>query len=144
MFKAEAMAVKSERLEWLKSKSDKINSQGKTSKSNYETEGCSTKNSRKWVKKSKYRRLQKQKKKQKISVVFNYSKMELTPAMEKVLNRGLNFAILPLKLNMTQVLADFNKFERNLAGIFRKRNIIHRSLRKLKPISLKNTQPLLV
>ena len=34
--------------------------------------------------------------------------------MEKVLNRGLNFAILPLKLNITQVLVDFAKFERTM------------------------------
>jgi hypothetical protein len=35
-------------------------------------------------------------KNQKIGVVFNYSKMKLTPAMESLLNRGLNFSILPL------------------------------------------------
>ena len=31
--------------------------------------------------------------------------------MENVLNRGLNFAIMPLKLNVTQVLVDFARFE---------------------------------
>ena len=69
---------------------------------------------RKWIKKAKYQRLQKQKKKQKVSVVFNYSKISLSPGMEKLLNRGLNFSIMPLKLNMTQVLVDFNKFERSM------------------------------
>ena len=34
--------------------------------------------------------------------------------MEKVLNRGLNFAISPLKLNITQVLVDYAKFERRM------------------------------
>ena len=34
--------------------------------------------------------------------------------MEQVLNRGLNFAILPLKLNITQVLVDYAKFERTM------------------------------
>ncbi len=34
--------------------------------------------------------------------------------MEKVLNRGLNFAILPLKLDITQVLVDFRRFERTM------------------------------
>jgi hypothetical protein len=53
-------------------------------------------------------------KKQKINVVFNYSYLELTPAMEKVLNRGLKFAILPLKLDITQILTDFRRFERTM------------------------------
>ena len=69
---------------------------------------------RKWIKKSKYQRIQKQKKKQKISVVFNYSKITLTSGMEKVLNRGLNFSITPLHLNLTQVLVDFARFERTM------------------------------
>ena len=34
--------------------------------------------------------------------------------MENVLNRGLNFCILPLKLDITQVLVDFNRFERTM------------------------------
>ena len=34
--------------------------------------------------------------------------------MEKVLNRGLNFSILPLKMDLTQVLVDFKKFERSM------------------------------
>ena len=34
--------------------------------------------------------------------------------MENLLNRGLNFAILPLKLDLTQVLVDFARFERSL------------------------------
>ena len=32
--------------------------------------------------------------------------------MESLLNRGLNFAITPLKLNLSQVICDFKKFER--------------------------------
>ena len=34
--------------------------------------------------------------------------------MEKVLNRGLNFCILPLNLDITQVLVDFHRFERSM------------------------------
>lgn len=34
--------------------------------------------------------------------------------MEKVLNRGLNFSILPRKLDLTQVLVDFKRFERSV------------------------------
>ena len=38
-------------------------------------------------------------KKQQISVVFNYSDIELTKDMEDLLNRGLNFSILSKKLD---------------------------------------------
>ena len=33
--------------------------------------------------------------------------------MERLLNRGLNFAILPLKMDLTQILVDFKRFERS-------------------------------
>ena len=66
------------------------------------------------VKKTVYRRQQKKLKKQKISVVFNYSGIKLSKGAEAVLNRGLNFSILPDKLNFTQVLVDLAKFERLL------------------------------
>ena len=32
--------------------------------------------------------------------------------MKKLLNRALNFAILPIKLDITEVLVDFNKYAR--------------------------------
>ena len=34
--------------------------------------------------------------------------------MENVLRRGLNFTILPLKLDITQTLVEFKRFERSL------------------------------
>ena len=34
--------------------------------------------------------------------------------MEKLLSRGLNFAVLPQKLDLTQVLVDFRKFKRSI------------------------------
>ena len=34
--------------------------------------------------------------------------------MEDLLNLGLNFSILPLKLDVTQILVDFRRFERNM------------------------------
>ena len=34
--------------------------------------------------------------------------------MDKLLNRGLNFSILPLKLDITQILVDYRKFERSV------------------------------
>ena len=39
-------------------------------------------------------------KSQSISVVYNYSKVSLTKPMENLLNKGFNFAILPLKLEI--------------------------------------------
>ena len=47
------------------------------------------------------------------TIIYNYSSIELNEQMNKLLNRGLNFAILPLKLDITQVLVDFKRFERS-------------------------------
>ena len=77
----------------------------------FSPENIVKKKKRKWIKKSKYKRIKKSLLRQRISVVFNYSSITLTPSMEKVLNRGLNFAIMPLKLNLTQVLVDYKRFE---------------------------------
>ena len=56
-------------------------------------------------------------KKQKVSKVFNYSRIVLTDAMVAVLNHGLNFCILPMKLDITQVLVDWKQFERSMIWI---------------------------
>ena len=53
-------------------------------------------------------------KRQGISVVFNESSIELTEPMLNLLNRGLNFIILPLKLDITQTLVEFKRFERSI------------------------------
>ena len=50
------------------------------------------------------------KKKKNTDIIFNYSSLELTQPMKNLLNRALNFAILPLKLDLTEVLVDYNKF----------------------------------
>ena len=34
--------------------------------------------------------------------------------METVLNRGLNFAILPQSIDITQILVDFKRYERSV------------------------------
>ena len=47
------------------------------------------------------------------SIVFNYSSQVLTDSMEKVLNRGLNFCLLPYKLDITQTLVEYKRFERS-------------------------------
>ena len=67
-----------------------------------------------WVPRSKFRRQNFKLQKQKLNIIFNYSKISLSVAMEKVLNRGLNFCVLPLKLDLTQVLVDFKRFERTM------------------------------
>ena len=53
-------------------------------------------------------------KKQSITAVFNYSDVTLTSDMNELLNLGLKFAILPLKLDITQVIVDFKKYKRSL------------------------------
>ena len=49
-----------------------------------------------------------------VSLVFNYSSLQLTESMICLLNRGLNFSVLPLKLDITQVLVDYRKYERRV------------------------------
>ena len=48
------------------------------------------------------------------SLVFNYSKVTLSEPMKRLLNRGFNFSILPNKMDLTQVLTDYKKFERTI------------------------------
>ena len=55
-----------------------------------------------------------QQKKQKVNVVFNYSNQELNSDMLKVLNKGLNYSILPHKIDNTLVLTKFRRFERTI------------------------------
>ena len=74
----------------------------------------SKKKKREWLPKNKYRRQKKKILKQKVSVVFNYSGIQLSKGAEQVLNRGLNFSILPEKLNIGELLSDIDRFERNM------------------------------
>ena len=53
-------------------------------------------------------------KKKPISVVFNYSDLILTEPMMNLLNRGLNFAVKPSSINLSNILTDFKKFERKI------------------------------
>ena len=45
-------------------------------------------------------------------LVFNYSDLVLSEPMKSLLGRALNFSVLPLKLDITEVLVDFNRFAR--------------------------------
>ena len=66
------------------------------------------------MKESQYKRYKTRLKKQRINIIFNYSSIKLTQDMENVLNKGLNFCILPSKLDLTQILTDFKRFERTI------------------------------
>ena len=46
--------------------------------------------------------------------MFNYSKFQTTPAMDSLLNRGLNFAHLPQKLDILQVMVDCKRLGRSM------------------------------
>ena len=41
------------------------------------------------------------------NMVFNYSSLVITSPMLGLLNRGLNFSLLPYKLDITQTLVEF-------------------------------------
>ena len=71
-------------------------------------------NTNEWIADSRYKIKINSIKKQNISVIFNYSIIILTEAMERLLNRGLNFSILPLKLDITQTLVEFKRFQRTM------------------------------
>ena len=60
------------------------------------------KKNRRFIKHNKWKRQQDKLKKQPTSAVHNFSDLVLTPTMEKLLNRGLNFCITPLKPNTPQ------------------------------------------
>ena len=97
-----------------KHNSTNTNNSGADSPNPCETDNTSTETIENWLPKLKYKRHLNKLKKQNISAVFNYSSLTLTDSMWEVLNMGLKFAILPLKLDITQVLVDFRKYERNL------------------------------
>jgi hypothetical protein len=72
---------------------------------------------RRFIKRSKWKRIQDRKKKETTSAVYNHSSLELTEAMTKILNRGLNFCVTPLTLNITEVLVDYRKYERKVKWV---------------------------
>ena len=60
-----------------------------------------------WIPETKYRRQNNRIKKEPITNIFNNSSVKLTKPMENLITRGLNFAILPLNLDLT------HRFERS-------------------------------
>ena len=69
---------------------------------------------RKFVKRTKYRRKVRQLNKKVNCLVSNYSDLELNKDMVSLLNRGLNFAVVPKTVNTTDVHAGFEKLERDM------------------------------
>ena len=73
-----------------------------------------SKKHRRFVKRNTWKRVQDKKKMETITSVYNYSDLTLTEGMTRILNRGLNFCITPISLNITEVLVDYRKFERKM------------------------------
>ena len=71
------------------------------------------------------------------NLVFNYSSVSLTDDMTKLLNRGLNFAILPLKLDKSLlILKDLRDLQsgKNFGLEKKQKNInLHFSKKKTQP-----------
>ena len=72
-------------------------------------------NNRRYISKSKWRRMNKAILKRKINLVNNLNDLELTDHMKSLLNKGLNFCPNPEKVNLTQISADCFHLERNMA-----------------------------
>ena len=62
----------------------------------------------------KWKKRKRKEKRRPLSVVFNYSSFELSDAMISLLNRGLNFCVKPLGVDLSKLLTDFKKFERKM------------------------------
>ena len=74
------------------------------------------KKNRPGLKQRKYKStvLKKLQKKTPVSIIFNYSSVELSDAAVRALNKGLNFCIKPTNVDMTEILADHLKFSRRM------------------------------
>ena len=67
---------------------------------------------RRFVKRGKYRRIQRKKLRGKVKLTTNYSDYPLSLAQERVLNRGLNFCPQPTAVNRTKVEAGLKRMAR--------------------------------
>ena len=53
-------------------------------------------------------------KENKLNVLINSSSLVLSEAMTNLINRGLNFSILPKKIDSTQVQVDFQRLKKSV------------------------------
>ena len=72
------------------------------------------KKTRRFMKRSRFRRWKKRQAAKRIDLVFNYSDFQLTPAMVSLLNRGMGFAVTPEKLNVAQLHAELDRYDRRM------------------------------
>ena len=70
--------------------------------------------SRRFVKKSVWTKRQRKFRNRGVKLYFNYSKIPISPAMDRLLNRGLHCCITPSKVNVTELLIDIDKFVRKM------------------------------
>ena len=73
-----------------------------------------SKQARRFMKRGKYRRIQKKKQRTTVQLTTNYSDLELSPAQERVLNKGLNFCPQPESVNRTKVGAGLERMARSI------------------------------
>ena len=70
---------------------------------------------RKFVKRNRYKRLKKRiDRKMQLPLVTNFSDIAVTKDMESLLNKGLNYAIVPKNVNTTQIVAGFERMGRTM------------------------------
>ena len=74
----------------------------------------STRKTRRFCKKEKYRRIQRKVRRKSTNLTTNYSNHQLCPAEERVLNRGLNFCPQPAAVNRTKVEAGLQRMARTV------------------------------
>jgi hypothetical protein len=118
IFRHKTIEKSIQRLHWLKQKEHqpihtdaKENQQTQTNTNKHKSKD---KKHRRFVKRTWWRNIQKKKKSEQITAVYNYSNISLTSAMSKVPNRGLNFYVTLDNLNVTEMLVDYRKFERKM------------------------------
>jgi hypothetical protein len=69
---------------------------------------------RRFMKRTRWKKVQDKKKSQEISAIYNYSKIVLTDDMNNILSKGLNFCVTPEQIILSELLVDFRKFERSV------------------------------
>jgi len=76
-----------------------------------------TRRTRRFCKKEKYRRVQRKVRRKSSRLTTNYSDYQLNPAEERVLNRGLNFCPQPAAVNRTKVEAGLERMARTVQWV---------------------------
>jgi hypothetical protein len=118
-FKQKDCNKRNKKKQWLEGlrtnkSQNKIENIRKPQESSPENEEKKGKKHRRFVKRNTWKRTQDKKKMETITAVYNYSDLTLTEGMTKILNRGLNFCITPILLNITEILVAYRKFERKM------------------------------